>query len=170
MLTYDELAKKKLELIENKKILAKEFEAKNNNIDTDIEKTQELLDNYEKYPPRAADGCQHIWKFDYNSPSTMINLIEFAVEEIKKGSLSDIQKRHEKFIATYNIYFNTTSYYTAPSNQSIEHNTRTDAIIYFSTNFYNLKVVQSEDTVAILAYLKYKKEELEKEKKEGAKG
>lgn len=169
MMTYDELAKKKERLKEQQQTLAREFEIKKADIARGIKRTQKLLDNYEKYPTAVANGYQYINNFRYDSPSTTISLIDFAIKEIKKGHLSDIQRKEEKFIAGYNPRSDSTSNFIIPRGEGL-HAHEIVAAIVFTDEFHKLSKVKSEDTVAILAYLNHKKEEFEEGLKEGAKG
>ncbi|EIC0890902.1 hypothetical protein K9131_001777 [Listeria monocytogenes] len=169
MLTYDELAKKKEYLKEQQQTLAKEFESKTESIAIGIKRTQKLLDNYERYPTTVANGYQYINNFYYESPSTVINLIDFAIKEIRKGYLSDIQRKEEKFIAGYKPRSGSTSNFIIHRDDLIASVEMVAAIV-FTDEFHELPIVKSEDTVAILAYLNHKRKEIEEGLKEGAKG
>lgn len=128
----------------------------------EIEEQSQYIQAYLTKPEDVALGLQLVYIRDYSEKYNrqLANLIRFAIKKINEGYLPELVKNGEVFGYWYNSGFDSghsrVIYRNCGENYAIQQ-----ARISLSDHLYDAEEVTTQETIAILAYLKDMLREME---------
>ena len=128
----------------------------------EIEEQSQYIQAYLTKPEDVALGLQLVYIRDYSEKYNrqLVNLIRFAIKKINEGYLPELVKNGEVFGYWYNSGFDSghsrVIYRNCGENYAIQQ-----ARISLADHLYDSEKVTTQETIAILAYLKDMLREME---------
>ena len=128
----------------------------------EIEEQSQYIQAYLTKPEDVALGLQLVYIRDYSEKYNrqLVNLIRFAIKKINEGYLPELVKNGEVFGYWYNSGFDSGHSRVIYRNHGENYATQ-QARISLSDHLYDAKEVTTQETIAILAYLKDMLREME---------
>ena len=128
----------------------------------EIAEQDQYIQAYLTKPEDVALGLQLVYIRDYYEKydRQLVNLIRFAIKKINEGYLPELVKNGEVFGYWYNSGFDSGHSRVIYRNHGENYATQ-QARISLSDHLYDAEEVTTQETIAILAYLKNKLKELE---------
>lgn len=154
--------KRKKELEDELKRLLENTKRDEGRLLKEIEEQSQYIQAYLTKPEDVALGLQLVYIRDYSEKYNrqLVNLIRFAIKKINEGYLPELVKNGEVFGYWYNSGFDSGHSRVIYRNCG-ENYARQQARISLSDHLYDAEEVTTQETIAILAYLKNKLKELE---------
>lgn len=128
----------------------------------EIEEQSQYIQAYLTKPEDVALGLQLVYIRDYSEKYNrqLVNLIRFAIKKINEGYLPELVKNGEVFGYWYNSGFDSGHSRVIYRNCGENYATQ-QARISLADHLYDAEEVTTQETIAILAYLKDTLRELE---------